>query len=254
MKQLSIILVSKDNYYDVSKTLNSIINVLKPDVQLIVVDSSKSDLIKQTIESLVCEAEVLYKWQSPQGIYPAMNEAIGLSKDGNLLWFLNPGDVLIDVHVLAALRARIEKEGNDWGFAQAAADFPSHAEPFPKSSDSISPVKLLIGHLRISHQSMCVSKDSLLAIGNFDTSYKIAADFQMQYRLLTYSPPSFVEGLMIKFDTTGISHDRTLLTFFESTRIRIDSGEITFWRIFLISSKIFIRRLIGFLNSRLGAK
>ena len=252
LRNLSIIFVSKDNLEDVKSTLRSIEGVLKSDVQLIVVDSSSSNQIELTIESLNCEAEVIYKWQSAQGIYPAMNEAIRLSKDGNLLWFLNPGDVLKNHKVLGILRSRIDKAGNDWGFAQAIADYPLFAEPFPKTSDPISAVELLIGRLRISHQSMFISKESLQAIGNFDTSYKIAADFQMQYRLLSYSSPIFVDDLMIQFDTTGISHDRTMLTFFESTRIRINSNEIPYWKIFTISYRIFIRRFIGFIRNRIA--
>ena len=254
MKNLSIVFVSKDNVDDVRKTLSSIEDILKFDVQLIVVDSSNTSLIKDMITSLESDSDIVYKWQKPQGIYPAMNEAIRLSKNGNLVWFLNPGDVLLNNQVLTKLRREIDRTGSDWGFAQAIADFPPFAESFPNSLEPITGEGLLVGQLRISHQAMCVSKESLQAIGNFDTSFRIAADFQMQYRLLSYSSPIFVDELMVQFDTTGISHDKTFLTFFESTRVRISSKELQSWKLVSISCKILCRRIIGFIRNRLSVK
>lgn len=252
MKDLSIVLVSMNNVSDVRKTVKSILTILGSDIQLIVIDSSSNKSIEQTIKSINCDAEIIYEWQEPQGIYPAMNAAISLSGDENLIWFLNPGDTLTDSRILSELRRKINKDRKEWGFAQAVAENPKGAIPFPDSSDLISSFELLSGRLRISHQAMLISKNSLQNIGNFDVTFKIASDFQMQYRLLASSEPSFVESVLVQFDTAGISHDRLFLTFLESTRIRIRSGEIPLRTIFVISLRIVCRRVVGFVRNRMG--
>ena len=91
-KLLSIILVSKDN----DENLLSLIRALdeleylnfKKNIQIIVIDSSISF---ESVQKQCDQCGIIFKWQSPLGIYSAMNFGIDVSSS-EWLWFLNPGD------------------------------------------------------------------------------------------------------------------------------------------------------------------
>lgn len=219
---LEIVMVSMNNLNDFRKSIASIGKLLSGPCRVIVVDSSSTTEIFEESKKLIdFGKDIHYKWEAPQGIYHAMNTGVSLCKDGTLVWFLHPGDVLTNSALILELIELITQSESDWGYGLASYDNDAQFPPrlFPKITEN-SVQSLFNGELQISHQSMLVRKEILVNSGNFKTEYRIAADLDFQFELLKSYPPAILKKHLIVVDTTGVSHDQQIQTIFESFMIR----------------------------------
>ncbi|HEY8280106.1 MAG TPA: hypothetical protein VIH99_10810 [Bdellovibrionota bacterium] len=112
------------------------------------------------------------------GIYPAMNIGARAAK-GELVWFLNAGDSLLDPSaLLEALKLRPGKRAallcgpvqvSEAGYARELACPDFHSATF--------------GSNRMCHQAVLYPRDLLLQFGLFDESFRLAADYQLHLRM-----------------------------------------------------------------------
>jgi hypothetical protein len=150
-----------------------------------------------------------------------MNTGVSLCKDDSLVWFLNPGDVVTDSSLILELIELITQSDSKWGYGLASYDNDVQFPPrlFPKNLENTVEA-LFNGELQISHQSMLVVKEALVASKGFDTKFRIAADLDFQFELLKSYSPAILAKHLIVVDSTGVSHDQQIRTLFESLVIR----------------------------------
>jgi GT2 family glycosyltransferase len=223
-------MVCMNNPLDFQKSLNSVQTLLSEKCRIIIIDSSNtSEILKESNLMLESGKNILYKWEEPQGIYHAMNTGILLADEGSLVWFLNPGDLVTEASLVLELTQGIAESESKWGYGLACYD---HSEQdrgflFPKSVENSS-TSLFFGELQISHQSMLVRKEVLLEFGLFDAKFRIAADLDMQFKLLEKYAPYLLCRHLIVVDTTGLSHNQQFRTLIESAKIRFGLNEFSF--------------------------
>jgi glycosyltransferase involved in cell wall biosynthesis len=219
--KLDIVMVAMNNSQHVKTSLDSIIKLLNEDVRIVVVDSSLDSQVRAIIEEQTELKDCLsYFWESPQGIYHAMNTGILNCRSDSLVWFLNPGDIAHDVESILELARLIIATGSKWGYGLASyitkqgevSLFPEHVEP--------NTLNLFTGKLAISHQSMLVHKLVFDELGFFNPGYKIVADLEFQFKLLAHHVPISLRRHLVEIDTTGVSHSRQLQTLWESFKVR----------------------------------
>jgi hypothetical protein len=218
------IFVTLNNPLDLKNTLRSLqdVDVLLSGMTLI--DSSQDTLCKAIWdEELVTVPNKNYLWTEPMGIYSAMNHGLAFPADEELIWFLNPGDVLVSKEALKSLSDSSKGNSFSWGFGQALIEgrtiFPS--SDFPESHMQLQ--SLLRGDLSISHQAMLVKCDIIRHFG-FDESYQICADLKLQSLLINEFIPHFVRHPIVALDSSGVSHQRLLRTYLETAKIRFRVG------------------------------
>ena len=219
---LEIVMVSMNNLNDFRKSIASISELLSGQCSVIVVDSSSTtEILEESNKLIDLGKDIHYTWEAPQGIYHAMNTGVDLCKDGTLVWFLNPGDVLTDSSLILELLELITQSESSWGYGLASYDNDAQFPPrlFPKITENTVQT-LFNGELQISHQSMLVRKETLVNLGNFKTEFRIAADLDFQFELLKSCSPTILAKHLIVVDTTGVSHDQQIQTLFESFVIR----------------------------------
>ena len=219
MKQVTAILVSLNNLEDVKKTIESLILKSKFEITVIVVDSSGDEEIKDYISAQrASKLKIKYFWMEPSGIYPAMNLGLNACLDNSFVWFLNPGDILIDFNALVTLIENIEKNRKLWGFCQAIYD-TSDKSAFPYEAENINALKVMTGTIPISHQAVIAHTKFLKDLGGFNSVYKIAADLELITRMSNISIPIFVKEVLVRIDTTGISHKHLAKLYSENFRM-----------------------------------
>ena len=226
---LEIVMVAMNNLNDFRKSIESINQLLSGQCRVIVVDSSSTiEILEETNKLIDLGIDIHYKWENPQGIYHAMNTGISLCRDGALVWFLNPGDVVTDSSLILELVELITQSDSNWGYGLASYDNDAQFPPrlFPKITENTVQT-LFNGELQISHQSMLVRKETLVNLGNFKTEFRIAADLDFQFELLKSYSPAILAKLLIVVDTTGLSHDQQIRTLFESFVIRWNRPEFS---------------------------
>jgi glycosyltransferase involved in cell wall biosynthesis len=215
---LSIVLVCLNNLNDVKKTVESLGNLGYPEKQLVVIDSSSDSSILAFLRGKNSQFEIIYEWQSPKGVYAAMNLGIQKSKDNSLIWFLNPGDTLVNEIVVHELINSIIDDKNAWGFAQARNAHPLQSEIYPTIANEVSSKLIVSGMLTISHQAVFARKSILTKLHLFNEKFKIASDVEMILKLSNYKH-TFVEEVLVEIDQTGLSNKYPVRTLFESISI-----------------------------------
>ena len=222
-------MVAMNNIDDFRNSFESIRGVLSGNPRIIVIDSSNTTAILAESNKLISSGEnIFYLWEEPQGIYHAMNTGITHSKDDSLVWFLNPGDQLTNPFLIMELAELIDTSDSKWGYGLASYDSDSSISPklFPGILEN-NIHTLFSGELQISHQSMLVRKEVLVNLGMFNSKYRIAADLDLQFKLLAECPPKILAKHMIIVDTTGVSHRSHLRTLTESFMVRLKRREFS---------------------------
>ena len=87
LPSLSIILVCMNNLAYVRKTFDSLSSLNYRSAHIVIIDSSKSAEIYDFVTNSDCHLKTDYEWQSPQGVYAAMNLGIMKSLDNSYIWF-----------------------------------------------------------------------------------------------------------------------------------------------------------------------
>jgi glycosyltransferase involved in cell wall biosynthesis len=184
-------------------------------------------MLEMTSESLICQKSINFQWividgnsvdgtqniipkykrkcdlfisEPDDGIYDAMNKGLRYAK-GEYVLFLNAGDTLYNSKTLSYINFSINKDliVGDLYFRQ-------------KREHNKSPEKLQENFLlskMLPHQATFFRRDIFDKYGYFDSSYRIAGDYEMFSRLIQKYKVSYahVPDIIANFDETGISSD-----------------------------------------------
>jgi len=246
---LKVCLVSVDNLGDVKITLESLSN-LDLNFEVVIVDSSSDSKIAYFVDNLQ-SFRINYIWEQKKGIYHAMNTAWNSCNQDDLIWFLNPGDRLLSSNTLLNLIDGIESNGHEWGFAQAVTN-ESSINFYPSTSAMLTKQALHEGTLCISHQAMLVKNYKIKDLGGFNEKYSIAADLDIEFKLIKSSSPFFEKAPMVLVDSTGVSHQFILKTIMESALVRRDNDLISRVGFLVWISKRILNKIFLSIRTRLS--
>ena len=238
MKPLfSIITVCLNENPGIRRTCESIIGLAHEDYEWIVIDGASNDgtleilgEYKDSITCLVSEPDL--------GIYDAMNKGIAKAQ-GEYLIFMNGGDCFASPEVLTWAAAAPRKDliyGNIF-----------HDEP--ERHLVLSPERMNQGYLlknMVPHQATFYHHTLFERFGKYDTSFRIAGDYDLYVRLLEIGRVSHhhINQPLAVFDLTGISNSEAFraLRKQENHRIRMKYFRRYRWSLKALRQKIRDRR------------
>jgi len=176
MPKISIITVCLNEVEGVRQTCDSICQQDYRDFEWIVIDGQSTDGTLDVLNEYRSHMARLVS-EPDGGIYEAMNKGIGLAT-GEYLLFLNAGDYLAADNVLSLAAAAPERdilygdlEMEDNGHSQVI-QYPDH---------------LTRGYLlkrMMPHQASFIKKSLFERYGLYDTSFRIAGDYELFTRFL----------------------------------------------------------------------
>jgi hypothetical protein len=168
-----------------------------------------------------------------------MNSALDSIEVEDVVWYLNPGDVLNDSKLLLDIMSHFRKDPQiDFIYAQAQEI--ANNDPFkifPENNVEASVKNLSDGAFRLSHQALLVKGSIMRQVQGFDIRYQIAADLKLEFQLLSNYKGKFVPGILIGFDSGGISHKKIIRTLVESACVRYFGGHLSLNKSFLFLLK-----------------
>lgn len=201
---LSIVTVVKDDLPGLRRTRSSLSDQDMESAEWVLLDSSDE---RDGVERLLNEAAVAarYEWTEPRGVYPAMNSALSICR-GDYVWFVNAGDEVASGPTVESLVARLKREAPLWLIGQVAFVDPRGHRVVPPAFDYSAEKRHLFARGRFApHQGTLVRTDWLRENDGFDTSYRVAADYEASLRLSLVANPVVVDDVISEFHTGGLS-------------------------------------------------
>ncbi|ASB50543.1 glycosyltransferase family 2 protein [Alkalitalea saponilacus] len=205
--QISLITVTYNCAEDLRITFDSIRNQNFPDVEYIIIDGGSKD---GTIDVIKENEDLIRKWisESDHGIYDAMNKGLKIST-GQVIGFLHAGDRFSEIDVLSSVAQKFSSNNCDllYGDLQYISSKNSANVIRHWKSGSFSQSKLSNGWMP-PHPTVYFRREVLNNIGSFDTTYRIAADYDWMVRCLK-TPDirvCYFDKVMILMPTGGASN------------------------------------------------
>lgn len=205
--KLSVITASYNCAEVIADALKSVADQSYSAVEHVVVDGASSDGTWEVIQSLRSPQVVAFS-EPDCGIYDALNKGIARSS-GDAVGFLHADDVFADKEVLARVAA---------AFADATIDAVYGDLQYVRREDLTHVVRhwrsrvfapgLLERGWMPPHPTLYVRRSVYERLGGFDTSYRIAADYEFILRL--FSGPelrtAYIPHVMVKMRVGGVSN------------------------------------------------
>ncbi|MBL7812667.1 MAG: glycosyltransferase [Bacteroidetes bacterium] len=180
--KISIITVCYNSAATLEQTIESVISQTHPDTEYIIIDGASKDNTAEIV-SKYRDRISHFVSEPDKGIYDAMNKGLALAT-GEVIGILNSDDLYHDNGVLAWVADAFDSDTDC---------LCTDIEIFDGSPDKViryysclkwKPWMFRIGH-QPPHPGFFARKKCYDAAGNFDTQFRIAADFDMMLRLIS---------------------------------------------------------------------
>lgn len=190
--QISIITICYNNLPELYKTYNSISQYFSNQIEWVVIDGSSNKEIYSFLQNINNE-NIIYLFETDNGIYDAMNKGITLS-NGNYLIFLNSGDTFNKINLLDITnRLNFDVEV----FNINCVDSENNHLKFRGLSVNTEDLRK---RPSVPHQSTFIKKN--LFLQQYNTSYRYLADYDFFCKL-------YINGTVFNF------HEDIYLSNFE---------------------------------------
>lgn len=200
MCKVSVVTIVRNDCVNIGRTMISVLTQSLKDFEYIVKDGLSDDGTQETIIN-VCtmypDKRIKYINRKDSGIYDAMNQGVTYCQ-GKWVIFINSGDMFADKDVLKDIFDRLNKNV-DVLFGDAIVR--------DESGDAIwkADISKIRKKMPFCHQS-CFIKRELLLQFPYDTSYKIAADYNNILDIYAKNKKFYDVGRVISvFELNGVS-------------------------------------------------
>lgn len=155
-----------------------------------------------------------------EGIYDAMNKGWRLAR-APLVHFLNAGDVYRTAGELTAVQLKVMTNPTAWLRTQVQFVDHSGAASRPVAEPRVSRRAFWWGWQPVAHQGAFMARGLLDALGGFDTSLGIVADYDLMRRCLALDvQPLIWDRVTVAVDDGGVSTQRYVQGLVEMHRSR----------------------------------
>jgi glycosyltransferase len=224
--KVSVITAVFNNKDTIGDTVRSVSNQVYKDVEHIIIDGGSTD---ETLEMIKRYADGVSRVISEpdRGVYDALNKGIRLSS-GDIVGILNGDDVYAHDEVLKTVVDVFEKQNVESCFGDLLYVDRQNINKVVRywKSSHYKPGKFKYGWMP-PHPTFFVKRHIYERFGQFNTNFRIAADYELmlrfleKYRMSTY----YIPDVLIKMRVGGISN-RSLRNLFTKT-----SEDYKAWRI-----------------------
>lgn len=201
MNKISIVTICFNNPDDLIKTIASVDSQKSLPFEHIIIDGSTKTDIKNFLEQSPQPSYRKWVCERDNGIADAFNKGI-VKSSGDIIILLNSGDLLYDDSVLNRVAAAFTSDSTImWchgKFSMVRGGIPVIlGKPFDKT-------KLYRGMRSLSHQTMYVKREVYEKYGLYDTSIKIAMDYDFVCRIAN-EKFVFIDYPLAIYDNKGLT-------------------------------------------------
>lgn len=227
--KISIITAAYNSAHTLRDTIESVLRQSYTNYEYIVVDGASKDATVEIIREYEPQFKGRMRWVSEPdcGIYDAMNKGIAMAT-GDVVGLLNSDDFYTSDDILATVACELaapDKPDAVYGDVHYVKDNDLTKPVRYYSSRRFSRNRMRIGYMP-AHPSFYVRRECYERYGTFDTSYRVAADFENLLRLIyvnnismRYIGKDFVTMRMGGASSSGLkSYQRIMKEHFRASR------------------------------------
>lgn len=220
----SVVTVVWNNFSTIERTISSVLSQSFTNFEYIIIDGKSDDGTLGVIKKYQNDSRLKLISEKDSGIYDAMNKGIKLSS-GTFIHLLNSDDYYSSNKILETYHNYIVKKKLKQSIIYAKMNLFKENK-FLKVMDPYK--SYLKKNMRMNHPTWFVSKQIYNKIGNYDTNYKIAADYDFALRCLKSNCDFHqINYPTINFALGGIS-DISKTTVIESFIVRKNNHHISY--------------------------
>ncbi len=205
--KISVITAVRNNRDTIAAALDSVLAQSHPDIELVVIDGASTDGTLELLKQYAPRLQVFIS-ERDSGIYDALNKGLAHAS-GDVVGFLHADDLLADSSVLAVIAAAFADDSVDgvYGDLQYVNKFQPGQIVRQWRSKSYDPSLLARGWMP-PHPTLYLRRKVYSRFGMFDTSYRIAADYDFMLRILCSGELClhYLPQVMVKMRTGGASN------------------------------------------------
>ena len=218
--KFSIITATYNSEATVKDTIESVLKQTYRDIEYIIVDGGSKDKTLEIVKHYEPEFEGRMKWISEKdnGIYDAMNKGIRMAT-GDVVGILNSDDFYTSENVLEHINRAFLTNDVDAVYADIHfVDNDNLKKTVRYYSSKVFRRWLMRLGFMPAHPSFYIKRECLDRVGLYDTSYRIAADFEFLLRAIfinrirtRYMKEDFVTMRTGGVSTSGLSSHKMIM-------------------------------------------
>ena len=232
----------------IEQTILSVISQTDIEIEYIIVDGGSKDGTLELIGKYKDKISLLIS-EPDRGVYDAMNKGIKYST-GDFVYFLNSGDVLLNPSILSKIKFEDVNVRNTIIYGNVVVAY-GNIEALEKPRPFFNS-KMKFKGIGICHQSMFFPGE-LIRNEKYDLSYKIAADYDLVYRLWRKGTEFLYRDITIaKYDWgKGISSNpyKLLDVYRENARVCHQQLNPLYWAKMILEYIRLQKKLVNLKNS-----
>lgn len=241
---VSVITICLNEQESLRETCESICCQISNEFEWIVIDGGSTDGSLEIFEKYR-ERIAVFISEKDSGVYDAMNKGIGQAS-GDYFVFLNAGDCFFREDIIKLIKEapRVDLIVGDLACIDANGEtkIKKFQEPLPRN---------FLRHNMLPHQATFFNSRLFKKFGLYDTSYRIAGDYEYYCRLIR-------EGITIKhipvvfssFNLGGISSTERSRTLRKIENHRVRKKYFAFYKFSFECIKMEIKTLLQGIKSR----
>lgn len=216
----------------IGQTLGSLAEQLAYLDRYIIVDGASTDATLATIEAEQSwfGDRLELSSQRDRGVYDAMNRGVALALEGaddaDIIGIINSDDYYLHGTLEAVAAAAVANPDVDMFFGDAQ-ELSEHGLPTGHTRSSCEPLTLraLVKDMCVQHPTVFLRARTYRAVGTFDQEYRIAADYDLIFRVVESGAKSLHLGrAMAAHREGGLSHRARKESLREAVDVRISHG------------------------------
>ncbi len=246
--KISIVTICFNAQKDIDRTINSVLNQSYQNIEYIVIDGGSTDGSLDIIKKY--SNQISYWVSEPdKGIYDAMNKGVAAA-NGLYVGFINAGDFY---YSSSAIRDIFDAKYES--LPDVIYGYQVHSYAYGDFVRKKMDISNLNKFMPFGHPASFVKTDLLKSKG-FDTSFKIAADYNLFYNLYKEGHSFEHRNVIVSvFDSTGISNSNRLLAIKETASINGSANTYELYRLCIrIWMADFVKKVLRIMSPSIYMK
>jgi glycosyltransferase involved in cell wall biosynthesis len=207
LMKISVITAVRNNRDTIAAALDSILGQTWPDIELVVIDGSSTDGTLEVLESYRSRINYLVS-EKDQGIYDALNKGL-MRATGDIIGFLHADDLLASSAVLATIESLFREHHVDGVYGDLVYVRQENPEALVRFWRSCRYRKgLLQQGWMPPHPTLYLRRRVYEKFGTFDTTYRIAADYDFILRIFKQGALNvhYIPQVLVRMRLGGVSN------------------------------------------------